>query len=156
MVFEGDNTKYANRLDKLKDIGYRIEGIPDYYKPTIPYGLCYYEEIWCFGILVKNNLQWKKHKKKPKSYSNSISINIAKSLVNIATKSNKEKTMLDACCGAGTIMLEACFAGYNIEGCDINWKLCHSARANLAYFNYTGIVYRSDIKTFVKNMMQPL
>jgi len=40
LVFEGDKTEYAERLKKLKDIGYSIEGIPDYYNPTITYALC--------------------------------------------------------------------------------------------------------------------
>ena len=146
VVFDGDTTEYPKRLEKLKDIGYSIEGEPDYYKPTITYALCYYEGIWCFGILIKNKFDWYKHKQKPYSYSNSISANIAKSLVNIAAKTNKETKLLDACCGVGTIMLEACFAGNNIEGCDINWKVCRQARENIAHFNYTANVYRSDIK----------
>ncbi len=150
LVFDGDTTEYAERLKKLKDIGFSIEGNPDYYNPIITYALCYYEGIWCFGILIKNNLSWYKHKEKPCSYSNSISINIAKALINIATKTNKEKTLLDACCGVGTIMLEACFAGNDIEGCDINWKVCRGARENLSHFNYTANVYRSDIKDISK------
>ena len=81
---------------------------------------------------------------------NSISINIAKALVNIAAKANKEHKLLDACCGVGTVMLEACFSGNNIEGCDINWKICKDARENLAHFNYTANVYRSDIKDINK------
>jgi len=146
LVFDGDTTEYAKRLEKLKDIGYSIEGNPDYYNPTITYALCCYEGIWCFGILIKNNFDWYKHKQKPRSYSNSISTNIAKALVNIAAKANKEKKLLDACCGVGTIMLEACFAGNKIEGCDINWKICNDARENLSHFNYTANIYRSDIK----------
>jgi tRNA G10 N-methylase Trm11 len=146
LVLDGDTTEYSERLKKLKDIGYRIEGNPEYYKPTITYALCYYEGIWYFGVLVKNNLDWNNHKKKPFSYSNSININIAKALVNIAAGTDKEKKLLDACCGVGTIMLEACFAGNNIEGCDINWKVCRQARENLSYFNYSTTVYRSDIK----------
>ncbi|MFA8434550.1 MAG: TRM11 family methyltransferase [Marinifilaceae bacterium] len=146
LVFDGDATEYKERLAKLKDIGYSIEGIPDYYNPTTTYALCYYKGNWCFGTLVKNNFEWNKHNKKPFSYSNSININIAKALVNIAAKANKEKKLLDACCGVGTIMLEACFAGNNIEGCDINWKVCRQARENLSHFNYTTNVYRSDIK----------
>ena len=146
LVLDGDKTKYSDRLDKLKDIGYNIEGDPDYYNPTITYALCYYNKIWCFGILNKNSFAWYKHKQKPFSYSNSIHINIAKALVNIASKANKEKKILDACCGVGTIMLEASFAGNNIEGCDINWKVCRQARENLSYFNYSTNVYRSDIK----------
>lgn len=146
LIFDGDTTEYSDRLRKLRDIGFSIEGIPDYYHPTITYALCYYENIWCFGILIKNNIAWHKHKQKPRSFSNSIGTNIAKSLVNIAAKGNKEKRLLDACCGVGTIMLEACFAGNSIEGCDINEKTCNNARENLSYFNYSANIYHSDIK----------
>jgi len=145
IVLAGDTTEYEVRLEKLRDIGYSIEGIPDYYNPTIMYALCFHENIWYFGISTKNNLDWKKHNQKPCSYSNSISIHIAKALVNIAAKSDKAKILLDACCGAGTIMLEACFSGYKIEGCDINWKLCRDARINLAHFGYETTVFRSDV-----------
>lgn len=150
LVFDGDTTKYAERLGKLKDIGYRIEGNPDYYNPTRTYALCNYEGVWYFGVLIKDDFSWYKHKKKPCSFSNSININIAKALVNIAAKANKQKKLLDVCCGAGTIMLEACFAGNNIEGCDINWKICKAARENLSHFNYTANIYRSDIKDISK------
>jgi len=150
LVLDGDTTEYAERLNKLKDIGYSIEGIPDYYNPTITYALCYYAGTWYFGTLVKDNFTWHKHKQKPCSYSNSISMSIAKALVNIATKAKKEKPLLDACCGVGTIMLEACFAGYNIEGCDINEKICNDARKNLSHFNYTANVYNSNIKDISK------
>lgn len=150
IVFDGDETEYAERLSKLKDVGFNIAGDPDYYHPTIIYAIWKLGDIWYFGILVKNNLTWRNHNKKPRSYSNSIIINIAKSIVNIAAKGDRNKKLLDVCCGVGTIMLEACFAGYDIEGCDINWKICNNARVNLAHFNYTANVYRSDIKDITK------
>jgi tRNA G10 N-methylase Trm11 len=77
-------------------------------------------------------------------------VNIAKALVNIAAKADNENKLLDACCGAGTIMLEACFAGYDIEGCDINYKIVKQARENISHFNYTANIYRSDIKDISK------
>ncbi|MFT4535222.1 MAG: tRNA (guanine10-N2)-dimethyltransferase [Saprospiraceae bacterium] len=150
LIFGGDKTVYADRLDKLRDVGYSIEGTPDYYKPTTTFALCCYESVWYFGVLIKNNVDWHKHNNKPCSYSNSISINIAKALVNIAAKGNNKTKLLDACCGVGTIMLEACFAGFKIEGCEINWKICRNARENLAHFNYSANVYRSDIKDIRK------
>ena len=52
LVFEGDTTEYNDRLKKLRDIGYSIEGIHDYYNPTITYALCYYLGVWYFGILI--------------------------------------------------------------------------------------------------------
>lgn len=146
LVFDGDRTEYSDRLRKLRDIGFSIEGDTDYYYPTITYALCYYEGVWYFGVLIKNDIAWHRHRQKPCSFSNSIGANIAKALVNIAAEANKEKKLLDACCGVGTIMLEACFAGNNIEGCDINEKTCHNARKNLSHFNYTAHVYHSDIK----------
>ncbi len=146
LVVDGDATEYTDRLNKLRDIGYRIEGVHDYYNPTITYALCCCKGVWYFGVSIKNNIAWHKHKQKPCSFSNSIGVNIAKALVNIAAKANKEKKLLDACCGVGTIMLEACFAGNNIEGCDINEKTCKNARKNLSHFNYTANVYHSDIK----------
>jgi len=150
LVMKGDTIEYSRRLEKLKDIGYSIEGNPDYYHPVITYALGNYKGIWLFGILNKDKFDWQKHQKKPFSYSNSININTAKALVNIAGNGKKEKTLLDACCGAGTIMLEACFAEKNIEGCDINWKLCKAARNNLAHFNYSAEIFRSDIKDISK------
>ncbi len=150
VVFDGDTTKYSERLQKLRDIGYSIEGESDYYNPTTTYALCHCEGNWCFGTLIKNGYDWHKHKQKPHSYSNSISMAIAKTLVNIAAKGNKQIHLLDACCGVGTIMLEACYAGYNIEGCDINYKLCADARGNLSYFDYSAHVYTSDIKNINK------
>ena len=151
LVLDGDTTEYAERLKKLRDIGYSIEGDSDYYNPTITYALSHHKGIWYFGILIKNSFVWHKHKEKPHSFSNSISINIAKALVNIAAQTDKKATLLDACCGAGTIMLEACFSGNNIEGCDINWKMCKHARENLSHFNYTANIYRSDIKDLSKS-----
>ncbi len=150
LVLHDDTTAYAERLKKLRDIGYSIEGDPDYYNPKITYSLCYYEGVWYFGILIKNDLTWHKHKQKPCSYSNSISMNVAKALVNIAANANKESKLLDACCGVGTIMLEACFAGNDIEGCDINEKIFNHAQENLAHFDYTANVYHSDIKDINK------
>lgn len=146
IVFEGDATPYAERLQKLRDIGYSIEGMHEYYTPQITYGVCCCEGTWYFGELIRNNFEWHKHKQKPHSFSNSISVNIAKALVNIAAKSHKESTLLDACCGVGTILLEACFAGVHIEGCDINEKTSKNALENLAHFHYKATIYHSDVK----------
>lgn len=146
LVLVGDTTPYSERLDQLKDVGYRIEGEPDYNKPSFIYSICKYKNVWYFGLLIKHHTDWHKHKHKPCSFSNSISMTIAKTLVSIASKGNINYKLLDACCGVGTVMLEACCAGFNVEGCDINWKACKHTRENLAHYDYTAKVYRSDIK----------
>jgi tRNA G10 N-methylase Trm11 len=150
LILDGDSTGYAERLNKLRDIGYSIDGEPDYYTPSITYSICNYKNVWYFGILIKHNTDWHNHKKKPCSFSNSISMNIAKTLVSIASKGNKTNQILDACCGVGTVMLEACISGFNIEGCDINLKACNHTKENLSYYNYMANVYLSDIKDLNK------
>lgn len=150
MVLDGDTTGYRERLNKLRDIGYSIEGDPDYDTPSTIYSICMFENVWYFGKLNKHSTDWYKHKKKPFSFSSAISMNIAKTLVSIASKGDKSKMLIDACCGVGTAMLEACFSGFQIEGCDINWRACRDTRENLAYFNYTAQVFRTDIKDHEK------
>jgi len=146
LVLDGDDTEYQTRLRKQRDIGVIIKGVAEYYNPSTIFALCKYEEIWYFGKLTKNDVEWHKHNDKPHSYSNSISVVIGKSLVNIAAKGDRNKRLLDACCGVGTIMLEACFADYIIEGCDINWKICRNARENIAHFAYEAKVHCRDIQ----------
>ena len=77
-------------------------------------------------------------------------MDIAKSLLCIATKGDTSKHLLDACCGVGTIILEGCISGFNIEGCDINPKSCKHTEKNLNYYNYISKVYCSDIKNITK------
>lgn len=150
LILEGDDTGYKERLNKLCDIGYRIEGIPDYKTPTRIYSICKYKGLWYFGILEKHDITWHKHKQKPHSFSNSIGMVVGKTLVSLASKGDKKSRLLDSCCGVGTIMLEACSSGFAIDGCDINWKACKHTRENLKHFNYTSNVYRADIKDLDK------
>lgn len=145
-----DETGYQERLQQLRDIGHCIHGEPDYDSPTRTYAICYYEDTHYFGVLIKHKSDWQKHKQKPRSFSNSINMDIAKTLVSIATKGDKNTNLLDACCGVGTVLLEACVAGFQIEGCDINWSACKHSRENLEYFNYSAQVYCSDVKDLEK------
>ncbi len=146
LLLNGDSTNFAERRNRLKDVGHCIEGIPNFDAPTVIYALCYHAHIWYFGFLAKQNTDWQKHKQKPRSFSNSIDMYIAKTLVSIASKGIKSTQLLDACCGVGTVMLEACFSGFKITGCDINPKACDHTKQNLVHFDYSALVFCSDIK----------
>ncbi|OHX64425.1 TRM11 family SAM-dependent methyltransferase [Flammeovirga pacifica] len=147
---QGDEIGYKPRLNKLRDIGYIITGEPDYYHPTITYALCHYNGVYYFGESIRDEVQWQNHNQKPCSFSNSLSINTAKTLVNIASKGNKTSRIIDTCCGVGTVMLEGCYGGYAIEGCDINKKAHGHTVKNLAHYGYEAIVHHSDIKDLNK------
>ncbi len=145
LIWEDDETNFAERRIKMRDIGYLIEGNPDFDIPSITYGVCKIENIWYFGVLAKQDIGWQKHKNKPCSFSISIGMTIGKSLVGIASKGDKSDRILDACCGVGTVLLEACFAGFYIEGCDINPKACKHSASNLAHYGYEAQVHCADI-----------
>ncbi len=145
LILPGDKTDYKERLNKLRDIGMRIEGFPDYKDPTIIYSICQTEESWYFGILEKHNTDWYKHKNKPHSFSNSLSMDLAKSLVCISSKGDKSVSILDGCCGVGTVMLEGCVAGFQIEGCDISKHSTHYTAQNLSHYGYQAAIHHCDI-----------
>ena len=151
LVLNGDHSERPEKRARLKDIGYRINAIPNFEKPSIIYAISRYRDIWYFGILTQHNTSWHKHNNKPYSFSSSLDIKIAKSLINIVSKGNQSKTILDACCGVGTIMLEGCISGFKIEGADINPKTCAHARLNLQYYNYDAEIFYTDVKNLNKN-----
>lgn len=151
LSLEGDATDFSERQKKSKAVGYCIDAEPNFSTPTITYAIGYYNNVWYFGNLEKANPGWHIHKKKPYSFSNSINMDIAKSLVSLASKGNKATTLLDVCCGVGTVLLEACFSGFDIEGCDINPNSCSYTQKNLAHYNYTAEVHCSDIKDLNKD-----
>lgn len=146
LVLAGDETNYTERLKKLRDVGMSIEGEPDYYHPSIIYSICHFNNRWYFGVLTKNDTSWHQHKQKPCSFSNSISMYIAKTLVSVASQGVGSRQLLDACCGVGTVMLEACYSQFNIDGCDISSTACEYTKENLAHYNYSAIVFPLDIQ----------
>ncbi len=131
-----ENKKDRNQNDKN----------PNYENPTIVYGITQFEGVWYFGELVKNQSLWRKHNNRPYTYSNSLKINMAKVLINIAGQGDLSKRIIDPCCGAGTVLLEGCFAGYSIVGSDISWKTAKNARENLEFFGYNTKALKQDIQ----------
>lgn len=129
-----------------KGLGLHIIGFPSFESPENTFGIAHHEGTWYFGPLEERDPLWKRHLKKPKSYSSSLGLNLAKSLVNIAGQGDNKKTLIDPCCGAGTVLLEAVVAGYNIKGREINEKVAQDARDNLKHFAYDVQVDTGDIR----------
>lgn len=141
-----DSYEATEKRRMCKELALTFDGTHSFEEPKIFYGLANYEGSWYFGILEKNSLSWKKHNKKPFSYSSSLGINLAKSLVNIACNGDKNTTIIDPCCGAGTVLLEGLYAGYNIRGGEINYKVAENAKVNLRHFDYLPKVITGDIQ----------
>ena len=103
---EDGDVSYEERLKAVKEIGFVVTGFPDIHNPKIELAITKVKGKWIFGELIKNNFKWQRHNDKPHSYSNAVPLRMARALVNIAVGDNRELTLVDPCCGVGTVVIE--------------------------------------------------
>ena len=125
---------YQETLDKCKDISWFIAGSVNMSKPKHTIALTKVNDLWIIGYYHHGVPSWKKYDDKPNTFSNSLDIRLARTLINIAGENDRTKTMIDPCCGMGTVVLEGLALGY------ISWK----ARCNLNHFGFDGMLITKD------------
>ena len=72
----------------------------------------------------------------PHSYSNGLSLKMARAIINIAVQNNLDSKVIDPCCGIGTVVLEGLDLGIDIKGIEISKQIAHNARNNIEFFGY--------------------
>ncbi len=127
------------------DIGYSILGEAELKKPEIIFGIAKIGEKWVFGECESNTSDWLLRNRKPFSYSNALKVNVCRSLVNIAVGNNLNSTVVDPCCGIGTVLIEAISMQLNIKGYEINPYIGENAKTNLRYFGYEDVITIGDM-----------
>ncbi|MDS0524470.1 SAM-dependent methyltransferase [Clostridium sp. SHJSY1] len=146
-----DDVDYKERLRSVSEIGYVITGEPNIHEPKVVIGISKIKNRWILGEYDKNNFEWHIHDKKPYTYSNSLSLKLAKSLVNIAVGNEFNLKVVDPCCGVGTVVIEALDLGINIKGYEINDQIADNAKRNLEFFGFTNVVEEKDMHTIKEN-----
>lgn len=132
------------------EIGFSILGEAEMKKPTIVFGITKVDNKWVFGECESNNSDWLLHNTKPFSYSNALKVNVCRALVNIAVGNNLDLSVVDPCCGIGTVLIEAISMGINIRGYEINSYIGKNAKTNLRYFGYEDVITICDMND-IKN-----
>ncbi len=143
MKSEDGDVSYENRLKAVREIGFVINGFPDIHNPKVELAIIKIKDKWIFGELIKNDFKWQKHNDKPHSYSNAIPLRMARALVNIATCDDKRLSIIDPCCGVGTVVIEALDLGFNIKGYEISKPIACNARNNIEFFGYNREIITS-------------
>ena len=143
MKSEDGDVSYENRLKAVREIGFVINGFPDIHNPKVELAITKIKDKWIFGELIKNDFKWQKHNDKPHSYSNAIPLRMARALVNIATCDDKRLSIIDPCCGVGTVVIEALDLGFNIKGYEISKPIACNARNNIEFFGYNREIITS-------------
>ena len=133
---EQGDVQYEDRLEATRKIGFVVNGYPDMHKPRNPLAVTKINGLWIFGEYERNDFKWQKHNDKPYSYSNALGLRMARALVNIAMKDNEEGTLIDPCCGVGTVVIEVLDLGIKVKGCEISKQIAYNARENVEFLGY--------------------
>lgn len=142
---------YRERCRIAGLVGEEMPGMFSLDNPSILLGVCEITGTWYFGELFKNTQDWHKHDDKPHQFSTALPVRQARSIVNIAVGNNPKKKLVDPCCGVGTVILEACGLGYDIEGFELHYPVKQGALKNVEYYGYTAPILRKDMKEIDKH-----
>ena len=133
---EDGELDYATWLHSVSELGKVIHAQVDMHNPSIQYGITIVDGLWLFGIYEKNENPWVQHNSKPYTNSNSLETRTARAIVNIAIGGQVRATLVDPCCGIGTVVLEALSLSVAVTGYEISWIIANQAKQNVAYFGY--------------------
>jgi predicted RNA methylase len=94
------------------------------------------------GLIEKrSDSRYRTHEKKPWTTSSSLDPRLSRALVNLVPNA---QSILDPCCGAGSILLEAASLGLTAIGVDWKPAMVGMTSINLAHFGYQAHVERAD------------
>jgi tRNA G10 N-methylase Trm11 len=140
-----DEVSYQTRLNAMRTLGTTIQGDFAISNPKTEFLLTMIKGEWIFGILKRNPNEWKHRIKKPFSYSHSLDIKIAKAAINIVIHNNFNLSLIDPCCGIGTVVIEGRFSSINTKGYEINPMVKHKCNLNLKHYNLIPDVSLTDM-----------
>jgi len=142
---EFDKVPYQIRLKSMRSLGFTINGNFAIKDPEVEFILTKIDGIWIFGRLHSNPNKWLDRRKKPFNYSHALDVKLAKAIVNIAINNDFDLTVIDPCCGIGTILVEGRTMGIDILGYEINPLVKHHCNLNLKYFGFEPNVNKIDM-----------
>jgi tRNA G10 N-methylase Trm11 len=140
-----ENLSYKERRRVEHLIGVNINGEAELNNPEILFGITKVNERWIFGTYQIGKASWIEHNRKPYYYSNALDVKAARALVNIAVSNKLNYSVIDPCCGIGTVVIEALSLGINIKGYEINPMIAKNAKMNLEYFEYKDVIINGDM-----------
>jgi len=133
----------ADRRSAIIAVANVVKGFPNLDLPLHRFILALEIDRFWFGeIVAEPDHAYQQHDLKPYRTSSSLPSRLSRALVNLVTPS--ARSILDFCCGTGSILLEAQALGLVAYGSDRNPRMVGMSRKNLANFNYQGEVQLAD------------
>jgi tRNA G10 N-methylase Trm11 len=130
----------------MHQIGARIDGKPDLKNPKAEFVVIATEkDIWLGEMISESDGTWNEHSQKIHQYSSSLPTRFARAIVNLVALPGD--TIIDPCCGSGTILIEAASIGMKAIGCDINPLMAKASDENVRHFNLDVPIAISDARS---------
>jgi len=148
IIYQKTNNKvnYNERINALRVLGTAIHGDFMIKDPNYTLALTKIGDYFVFGYLDHNMDLWKSRINKPYNYSFSLEVKLAKSILNIIVGNDLTQTIIDPCCGVGTVLVEGKCMSMNIIGNDIVKLVHHQCNFNLKHYGFKPTTTNKDIK----------
>lgn len=128
-----------------RKVGALIGGKPNLDHPALTFFVVVTSTKLFFGKLIsESDVAWRAHSQKPYLNSSSLSARLARTVVNLVAKPSD--SLIDPCCGMGTIITEAAHMGIEVTGYDIKKKMVVLAKRNFDYFGLKGRIECRDAR----------
>jgi len=138
---------YEQRRRKERELGVAIGGAVSLEQPNVLLGVMQLEGEWLLGIYEPHAGMWQQYDRKPRHYSTALSTRVARAIINIILPQlDRSITLLDPCCGIGTVLMQACDQGVSVKGYDINPLAVVGARENIAAFEMNCSIGIADMR----------
>lgn len=138
---------YELRRRMERELGTAIGGSINLNDPDVWLGVIQLEGEWLLGIYEAHAGMWQQYDRKPRHYSTALSTRVARAVVNtLVPQLEPAVTLLDPCCGIGTVLLQACDQGVTARGYDINPLAVVGARENIAAFEFSCSIGIADMR----------
>jgi len=149
-VFRPGPKVAASTTSIQKSIADLISGRPDLDNPRVNFALIVTQDLWRFGTITSRSTQrWRYHSDRPYYYSHGLRPQMARALVNLVAAPGD--SLLDPCCGSGTVVAEALADGICTWGVEINPSLASHAAANLRSLGLPANVMVADARAIRGN-----
>ena len=134
-----------NSMELARDIGSAIGGNANLSNPQVTFLVVLTtEKIWFGRLLSESDNMWFAHNQRPYVTSSSLPARLARVLVNLVARPGD--SLLDPCCGTGTIVMSAAHSGIRAVGYDTNLRMIGATTKNLQHFGLTADVALGDAR----------
>ena len=135
----------VNSMELARDIGSDIGGNANLNNPQVTFLVVLTaEKIWFGRLLSESDNVWLAHNQRPYVTSSSLPARLARVLVNLVARPGD--SLLDPCCGTGTIVMAAAHSGIRAVGYDTNLRMVGATTKNLQHFGLTADVALGDAR----------